>query len=48
VVITADLHVRSVQPDIGPIAFDRPVQEGLHALIDLLAQARDLALADPF
>ena len=35
VVVAADLHVGGVEPDIGPIAFDRPVEEGVHALVDL-------------
>ena len=44
--VTADLHVGRVQPDIGPIAFERPVEESLHPLVDLLAQPGDLALGD--
>jgi len=44
--VAADLHIRRVQPDEGPVALQRPVQKGLHALIDVLAQAADLALRD--
>ena len=33
-------------PQVRPIAFDRTLQEGLHPLVDLLAQPADLALAD--
>ena len=42
----AHLHVGGVEPDIGPIAFERPVQEGLHLVVDLAAQPADLALGD--
>ena len=41
-----DLHVGRVDPQIRPVALDRPVEEGLHALVDLLAQPGDLALGD--
>ena len=33
-------------PQIGPVAFERPFEEGLHALVDFLAQFRDLALRE--
>ena len=42
----ADLQVGRIQPEIGPFAFERPLQEGTHALIDLLTQLGDLGLAD--
>jgi hypothetical protein len=42
----AHLHVGGVDPEIGPIALDRPLEEGAHALVDLGAQAADLALRD--
>ena len=42
----AHLHVGRVDPEIGPVALDRPLEEGPHALVDLLAQAADLALGD--
>ena len=42
----AHLQVGRIQPQIGPVAFERTFQEGLHALVDFLAQFRDLALRD--
>ena len=47
-VVTPDFDVGGIEPDIRPIAFDRPVEEGVHTLIDLAAQAGDLAFADAF
>ena len=44
--VLADLHVRRVEPEIGPVTLDRPVEEGLHLAVDLLAQPADLALGD--
>ena len=44
--VAAHLHVGRVDPDIGPVAFDRAVEEGLDPLVDLLAQPRHLALGD--
>jgi hypothetical protein len=44
--VLADFDVGGVDPQVGPVALDRPIQEGLHANIDLLAQPRDLALGD--
>ena len=38
--VLAHLHVGGVDPEIGPVAFDRPVEEGLHLAVDLLAQPR--------
>jgi hypothetical protein len=38
--------VGGVDPQIGPLAFNRAVQEGLYPLIDFFAQARHLALRD--
>ena len=32
------LEIGGIDPDIGPFALDRPVEEGLHLDIDLLAQ----------
>ena len=37
----AHLQVGRIQPQIGPVAFERTFQEGLHALVDFLAQFRD-------
>ena len=34
----AHLQVGRIQPQIGPVAFERTFQEGLHALVDFLAQ----------
>ena len=42
----AHLHVGRVDPQIRPAAFDRPVEERLHPLVDLGAQPRHLALGD--
>ncbi|EYD75948.1 hypothetical protein Rumeso_02493 [Rubellimicrobium mesophilum DSM 19309] len=43
----ADLEVGGIEPEIGPFAFERALEEGAHPLVDLFAQLRDLALADP-
>jgi hypothetical protein len=42
----ADLQVGCIQPEIGPVAVERPLQEGADPLVDLLAELRHLALAD--
>jgi hypothetical protein len=42
----AHLHVGGVNPEIGPVAFDRALEEGVHALVDLIAQAAHLTLRD--
>ena len=44
--LLAHLHVGRVDPQIRPVALDRAVEEGLHLLVDLLAQPADLALGD--
>ena len=44
--VVAHLHVGGVEPDIGPIAFQRAIEKGLHPFVDLLAQPADLALGD--
>ena len=44
--IAAHLHIGRVEPDIGPVALERSIEEGFYAGVDLLAQARDLALRD--
>jgi hypothetical protein len=46
-VIAPSFDIGGIEPDIGPLAFYRPVQEGLNPLVDLAAQPRDLTLADP-
>ena len=45
-VIAPYFDVGGIQPDVRTIAFDRPPQEGVHALVDLAAHTGDLALAD--
>jgi hypothetical protein len=47
-VIAPDFDVGGVQPDIRPIAFNGPGEEGVHPLVDLAAQTRDLAFANTF
>ena len=42
VAVATRLHIGRVQPDIGPFAFERTVEEGR----DLAAQPADLALGD--
>ncbi len=42
----ADLEIRCIDPEIGPFALDRPGQESVDPIIDLLAQPADLALGN--
>jgi hypothetical protein len=42
----AAFEVSRVEPQIGPIAFQRPVEKGLDPAVDLPAQPADLALRD--
>src|SRR3954451_20767153 len=42
----AGLEVGGVDPEVGPAPLDRPREEGLDALVDLRAQARDLAFGE--
>jgi len=42
-----DFEVCRIQPEIGPRALERPGQEGVHPLVDLGAEAADLALRHP-
>ena len=44
--ITPGFDIGGIQPEIRPLALDRTVQEGLHPLVDLATEPRDLALAD--
>ncbi len=37
---------RTIDPQIWPVALDRPIEEGLDLAVDLLAQPTDLALGD--
>src|SRR5205814_299832 len=41
------LQVGGVEPQIRPLAGERPVEEGMNTLIDFLAQLGNLRLADP-
>ena len=43
----ADLEIGGVEPEIRPFAVDRPVEEGVDPLVDVLAQLGDLALEMP-
>jgi hypothetical protein len=45
-VVAARLHIGRVDPDIGPIAFKRPIEESFDPRVDLLAQPADLALGN--
>ena len=36
--VAAHLHIGRVQPDIGPVAFERTIKEGFDPRVDLLAQ----------
>lgn len=45
-VISPRFHIGRVDLEVRPVAFDRPLEEGLHRLVDLFAQAADLALRD--
>jgi hypothetical protein len=42
----AHLEVSGIEPEIGPVALERAVEEGADPLVDLLAELRDLALGD--
>jgi hypothetical protein len=42
-----DLHMGRVDPEVGPIALDRAVEEGLDTLVDLGPELRDLAPTGP-
>src|SRR5438874_10401190 len=46
VAVAARLHIGRIQPDIGPLAFERTVEEGRDLAVDLAAQPRYLALGD--
>ena len=46
VMVPSSFDVGGIQPDIRPIALDRPGQEGADALVDLGAEPGDLAFAD--
>lgn len=42
----ADFDIRGIQPDIGRVAFDPTIKEGLDPVIDFFAQVADLAFGD--
>ena len=42
----ADLEVGGVEPQVGPFALERAIEEGTNPFVDLLAQFGDLALRD--
>ena len=44
--LCARLHIGRIEPEIGPVAFERPVEERLDLAVDLFAQTADLALRD--
>ena len=44
--VLAHFHISRVDPQVGPVALDRAIEEGADALVDLFAQAADLALGD--
>ena len=45
--VTPGANIGRIEPQIRLLALNRPVQEGLHPFVDVLAEPRDLALADP-
>ena len=42
----AHLHISRIQPQIGPVALQRSIEEAVDLIVDLPAQPRDLALGD--
>ena len=42
----AHLQISGVEPQIRPIAFQRPIEEAVDLVVDLAAEAGDLAFAD--
>src|SRR5262249_23537098 len=42
----ADLHIGRVEPEIGPVALQRPIDKGGDLVVDLAAQPADLAFRD--
>ena len=47
VTVAARLHIGRVQPDIGPLALQRPVEEGRDLAVDLAAQPATWLLEMP-
>ncbi len=44
--VLADLQVGGVNPDVGPIPFNRTIEKRADAFVDILAKPGDLALRD--
>src|SRR3954451_6238679 len=44
--LLADLDVGRIEPEVGPLAVQRPLEERQHARVDVLAQRRNLRLRD--
>ena len=44
--LLADLHVGCIEPEVRPLALQRAVEEGRNLVVDLAAQAADLALGN--
>ena len=42
----AHLHISRIQPQIGPVALQRSIEEAVDLIVDLAAQPGDLALGD--
>ena len=42
----AHLHIGCVEPQIGPVALQRSIEEAVDLIVDLAAQPGDLALGD--
>ncbi len=44
--VLADLQIRGVDPDVGPLTFKRTVEKGLDASVDLFTEPADLGLGN--
>src|SRR5207253_7268167 len=42
----ADLHIGRIEPEIGPVALQRPIEKRGDLVVDLTAQSADLAFRD--
>src|SRR5690606_6439575 len=42
----ADLEIGGIDPEIGPVAGERPLEEGMHTLVDVLAELGDRRLGN--
>jgi len=43
----AHFHLGRIEPDVGPVAFERAIEEGFHPLVDRFAQPRHLLFETP-